>query len=147
MDTISEALAVNVESRCQCGFSKLNILEAKFRCFTEDGTHVTYRAEIIGTGEASPYDIAENIQDWIQGAVIIFDYVEIGVDSSCQVILMSLLDPDCNTQTETPPSATLLGGVIGAVTVVVAVSITVFVLVCCWMKRSGRLRERCIWYT
>ena len=155
LDTVSAALSMNVEESCQCGFSVLNIVEPKFRCFTESEDAVTYRAEIIGTGEASPADIATHIQNWItQGALITFDIVLIEVDSSCQVIVTSILDPECSnptnpplTSSSAPPSdaqdpLALLGGVLGGVLllIIVVLILVITVLVCyrVCIKRSGK---------
>ena len=161
---------MNVEERCQCGFSVMNILEPRFRCFTESEDAVTYQAEIIGTGEASPADIATHIQSWTtQGALITFDIVLIEVDSSCQVVVISILDPECNNPTTAnPPSSsaqstsdstaeptssappvdgqvqlTLLGGVLGGVSllIIVVLILVISLLICCWVhrERSGKL--------
>ena len=126
-------------------FTVRNILKPTFRCFVESEDAVTYRAEILGTGVASAADITSHIQDWItQGALITFDFVLIAVDSSCQVIVTSVLDPECNNPTETPqqsltpePADTqaplaLLGGVLGGVLMLVIGVLTVITtaLVC-----------------
>ena len=166
VDTLSTALSVNVEERCQCGFSPKNILDPGFHCFTESEDAVTYRAEIIGTGETSPADIATHIQNWItQGALITFDFVRIKVDSSCQVIVLSILDPECNNPTTAPPpsssapltsdstteptssaptndngqaSVAVLGGVLGSalLVIIVVLVVAVTVLVYCWLFRK-----------
>ena len=142
---------MNVEERCQCGFTVTNILKPTFRCFVESEDAVTYRAEILGTGVASAADITSHIQDWItQGALITFYFVLIAVDSSCQVIVTSVLDPECNNPTETPqqsltpePADTqaplaLLGGVLGGVLMLVIGVLTVVTigLVCCWRYKK-----------
>ena len=156
LDTLTAALSMNVEERCQCGFTVMNILKPTFRCFVESEDAVTYRAEILGTREISAAAITSHIKDWItQGARITFDFVLIAVDSSCQVVVTSNLDPECNNPTETPqqsltpePSDTqaplaLLGGVLGGVLVLVIGGLIVIsvVLVYCWMyrKRSGKI--------
>ena len=129
-----------------CEFTVTNILKPTFRCFAESEDAVTYRAEILGTGVTSAADITSHIQDWIkQGALITFDFVLIAVDSFCQVIVTSVLDPECNNPTETPqqsltskPADTqaplaLLGGVLGGVLMLIVGVLTVItaVLVCC----------------
>ena len=147
---------MNVEERCQCGFTVRNILKPTFRCFAESVDAVTYRAEILGTGVASATYIISHIQDWImQGALITFDFVLIAVDNSCQVIVTSVLNPECNNPTETPqqsltpePADTqaplaLLGGVLGGVLMLVIGVLTVVIIapVCCWRyrKRSRKI--------
>ena len=145
---------MNVEERCQCGFTVMNILKPTFRCFVESEDAVTYRAEILGTGVALAADITSHIQDWItQGALITFDFVLIAVDSSCQVIVTSVLDPECNNPTETPPltltvseptspadtQAPLaqLGGVLGGVLVFITGVVTI-ALVWWWYRKRSR---------
>ena len=61
LDTLTAALSMNVEERCQCGFTVRNILKPTFRCFAESEDAVTYRAEILGTGETSAADITSHI--------------------------------------------------------------------------------------
>ena len=148
LDTLSATLSMNVEERCQCGFSVINILEPRFRCFTESEDAVTFRAEIIGTGEASPADIATYIQNWItQGALVTFDFVLIVVDNSCQVVVTSILDPECNPLTTSSPpidgqaELTLLGGALSGLLLLIIVVLVISLLVCCWIhkKRSGKL--------
>ena len=158
---------MNVEERCRCGFTVMNIQKPTFRCFAESEDVVTYRAEILGTGVASAADITSHIQDWItQGALITFDFVLIAVDSSCQVMVTSVLDPECNNSTETtpttststslntisPPSSTspadtqasfaLLGGVVGGVSMLIigVLSVITISLICGLVhrKRSGK---------
>ena len=145
---------MNVEERCQCGFTVMNILKPTFRCFAESEDAVTYRAETLGTGVTSAADITSHIQDWITpGALITFDFVLIAVDSSCQVIVRSVLDPECNSPTETSPLTltvseptspadtqaplALLGGVLGGVLVFVTGVVTI-ALVWCWYRKRSR---------
>ena len=145
LDTLTAALSMNVEERCQCGFTVMNILKPKFRCFAESEDAVTYRAEILGTGVASAADITSHIQDWItQGALITFDFVLIAVDISCEVIVTSVLDPECSTSpADTQAPLALLGEVLGGVLLLVIGMLIVIsvVLVCCWMyrERSGKI--------
>ena len=149
---------MNVEERCQCGFTVRNILEPTFLCFAESEDAVTYRAEILGTGVVSVADITSHIQDWItQGALITFDFVLIVVDSSCKVIVTSVSDPECNNpitelsdptlapkSTSPPPPAdtqaplALLGGVLGGVLMLLTgvAIVTVAVLFYCWLYRK-----------
>ena len=135
---------MNVEERCQCGFTVTNILEPKFLCFTESEDAVSYRTEIIGTAVVSPTEIATHIQNWIiQGPRVTFDFILIAVDSSCQVIVASVQDPECSLPTETSQPSVLggvLGGVLGVILLVLILmtALTVY----CWIhrKRSGKLK-------
>ena len=134
---------MNVEERCQCGFTVTNILEPKFLCFAESEDAVTYRTEIIGTAVVSPTEIATHIQNWItQGPRVTFDFILIAVDGSCQVIVASVQDRECSIPTvASQPS--VLGGVLGGVLVVILLVLIVIttLIVYCWIhrKRSGKL--------
>ena len=157
LDTLSVSLSTNTEERCQCGFSLLNILEPKFRCFAESETAVTYRTEIISTGVATLADIATHIQEWItEGALISFEVVQIEVDRSCQVIVTSVLDPECNNPTSAIPTTSaltnapeddtmqgsalpaIIGGVVGGMVLLFIAVLTL--VVTCWMYRR-RMRR------
>ena len=144
LDTLTEALSMNVEERCQCGFTVMNILKPTFRCFVESEDAVTYRAEILGTGVASAADITSHIQDWItQGALITFDFILIAVDGSCPAVVASVQDPECSIPSETSQPS-VLGGVLGGVLVVILLVFIVItiLIVYCWIhrKRSGKLK-------
>ena len=120
---------MNVEERCQCGFTMINILEPKFLCFAESEDAVTYRAKIIGTGVDSPTDIAILIQNWIApGPRVDFGIVLIAVDGSC---------PTEMSQTS------VVGGALGGVLVLILIVLRVIIalIVYCWIhkKRSGKL--------
>ena len=134
---------MNVEERCQCGFTVTNILEPKFLCFVESEDAVTFRTDIIGTAVVSPTEIATHIQNWItQGPRVTFDFISIAVDGSCQVIVASVQDPECSIPTETSQPS-VLGGVLGGVLVVILLVLIVItaLIVYCWIhrKRSGKL--------
>ena len=143
LDTLTAALSMNVEERCQCGFTVMNILKPTFRCFVESEDAVTYRAEILGTGVVSAADITSHIQDWItQGALITYDFILIAVDSSCQVIVASVQDPECSIPSETSQPSVLggvLGGVLGVILLVLIVIVTLIVYLWIHRKRSGKL--------
>ena len=129
---------MNIEERCQCGFSTVNILEPRFYCFSNDA--VTYQAGVIGTGTASPNDIVTYVQEWItQGPVVTFD-VLIEVDSSCQVIVTSLANSECSNPnsaslTSIQVQLTLLVGVSSGVVALVLAVIIVNNIICCGILR------------
>ena len=173
LDTLTAALSMNIEERCQCGFTVMNILQPKFLCFAESQDAVTYRTEIIGTGVVSPTGIATHIHNWIaSGSRVTFDFILIAVDSSCQVLVTTILDPECNNPTIIPPTSStsttsnteptssatpqvplaLLGGVLGGVLLLIigALAVVTIALVCCQVyrrKTSGKMeltKERCV---
>ena len=105
LDMLSTALVMNVEEKCLCGFSQLNILEPRFHCFVESENAVTYRTELIATGVATLASIATHIQVWItQGAQITVDSVLITIDSYCQVIVTSVMETECSYPTSALPT-------------------------------------------
>ena len=118
-----------------------------FRCFGESEDAVTYRAEIIGTLLAPPDHVVLFIEEWLsQGALILFDIILVPLDESCQVVVTSLADQECNTPTSattvlmteatsslpTEQSVTLaviVGGAIGGVIIVVVVALIIIIIV------------------
>ena len=144
---------MNIEQRCQCGFTVMNILEPNFLCFSESEDAVTYRAEIIGSGVDSPTDIVTHIQNWLApGLRVQFGIILIAVDGSCQVVVASVRDPECTKPAESfQPS--VLGGVLGVVLTfrLFVIIVIITLIVCCWKrKRLGHLeitRDRYVgWY-
>ena len=140
LNAINMSLVSNVEERCQCGFSLFNIMSPNFRCFEQSEDAVTYRAEISGTPLALPNQIVSFIEEWLsEGALILFDIVLVPVDGSCQVVVSSIVDPECNTPIEQAGSlAAIVGGAIGGVIVlVVAVIIVIIIILFVRAKRTG----------
>ena len=149
LNAINISLVNNVEERCQCGFSLSNIVSPKLRCFEESEDAVTYRAEVTGTPLAPSSQIASFVEEWLAGSALIsFDFVIIPVDGSCQVVVSSIADPECNTPTtattgltteatssspveQSGTLAAIVGGVLGGViiTLVVVLSIVVVIIV------------------
>ena len=131
LNAINISLVNNVEERCQCGFSLSNIMSPKLRCFEESEDAVTYRAEITGTPLAPPSQIASFVEEWLAGSALIsFDFVVIPVDGSCQVIVSSITDPECNTPTEQSGTLTaIVGGTIGVIIVLIVILIIVVVII------------------
>ena len=126
LSTIGTSLVNNVEERCQCGFLLTNVMSSTFRCFGESEDAVTYRAEITGTLLAPPGHINLFIEEWLsQGALILFDIILVPLDGSCQVVVTSLADPECNT----PTSAAIVGGAIGGVIIVLVVAVIMIIII------------------
>ena len=145
LSTIDTSLVNNVEERCQCGFSLTNVMSPNFRCFGESEDAATYRAEINGTLLASSDHIVLFIEEWLsQGALILFDIILVPLDGSCQVVVTSLADPECNTPTsmttvpmteatsslptDQPVSlAAIVGGAIGGVIIVLVGAVIIII--------------------
>ena len=149
LNAINMSLVSNVEERCQCGFSLSNIMSPNFRCFEQSEDAVTYRAEISGTPLALPNQIVSFVEEWLsEGALILFDIVLVPVDGSCQVVVSSIVDPECNTPIPATTSASpmeqlgslgaIVGGAIGVIIVlVVAVIIVIIIVILVRAKRTG----------
>ena len=87
---------MNVEERCQCGFTRSNITAEGFLCFPASVNTVTYRGEIHETDSASVFDLIKHIEDWTAGEVLIrVQRVFIKVDGSCRVAIESLNEDEC----------------------------------------------------
>lgn len=154
INVVNQNLLNNVEERCRCGFSLINIIAPKFRCFEDSENAVTYRVEISGTPLAPVDQIVSYIKEWlVQGALIHFDVILIPVDGSCSVNV-TLFDPECNIPTTTfmpeatspvaieqhvPLTAIVGGGVGGFVVLLVVVVIVIIIIIrCVRAKRSGK---------
>ena len=118
-------------------------MSPNFRCFEQSEDAVTYRAEISGTPLAPPNQIASFIEEWLsEGALILFDIVLVPVDGSCQVVVSSVLDPECNILTPTDESGTLaaiVGGALGVVIVLVVAVITIVIIILLVRARRTRV--------
>ena len=156
LNAINMSLVSNVEERCQCGFSLSNIMSPNFRCFEQSEDAVTYRAEISGTPLALPNQIVSFLEEWLsEGALILFDIVLVPVDGSCQVVVSSIVDPECNTpipvttglMTEATSASPMeqsgsLGGIVGVaigviIVLFVAVVIVIIIILLVRAKRTG----------
>ena len=147
LNAINMSLVSNVEERCQCGFSLSNIMSPNFRCFEQSEDAVTYRAEISGTPFALPNQIVSFVEEWLsEGALILFDIVLVPVDGSCQVVVSSIVNPECNRPTLIPATtglmteelAAIVGGSIGGIIVLVVAVIIVVIIICLvCTKRTG----------
>ncbi len=110
-------------------------MNPKFRCFAESEDAVTYRAEVSGTQTASAVEIANYIEDWLaDGAIVAFEFLLIPVDSTCQVILTSIADPECNNPTPILPTSAqfpvaAVGGAIGAVIFMIVICIILIAMI------------------
>ena len=89
---------VGVEELCNCGFSRRNITNDAFQCFSADA--VTYRGTLHGTEQASSLQLAGFIEQWTAAEQVIpVQGVFLTVDSSCSVIIESLHKEECGTAT------------------------------------------------
>ena len=80
---ISGTVVAEVESRCRCGFTSNNILEASFQCFPGSNDAVTYRAKLVETSSFSTSDLIDFISQWIsEDGIARVQLVLIRVDKS-----------------------------------------------------------------
>ena len=79
------------------------------------------------------------------GALILFDIVLIPVDGSCQVVVSSIVDPECHTPIPvttglmTEELAAIVGGAIGGVIVLVVAVIIVIIIICLVCTKRTRV--------
>ena len=139
---MASAIVINVEERCQCGFTQSNITSDGFRCFPGSTDAVTYRGEICLTDTANVFDLITHIEEWTaEGVSILVQQVFIEVDSSCRVVIESFNENECLprstiTTSESPRIASnaIIGGAVSAVVLVLIliiciVAITTVILV------------------
>ena len=127
---MTEALVLELESFCQCGFTSMNIKEPSFQCFSGSSEAATYRAEINGR-------FIDTIAQWIsEDGIIRVQMVLIRVDSSCQVAITSLGDPECIVSPGGNPA--VVGGVVGAIIAVLIIAIAVVVIVIAALVLNSR---------
>ena len=149
---MASAIVINVEKRCQCGFTRSNITSDGFRCFPGSTDAVTYRGEIHETDTANVFDLITHIEEWTaEGVSILVQRVFIEVDSSCRVAIESFNEEEClprrtitatsisttERETDSPPnngSVAIIGGG-AAVVVIVLILIIVNIVIIFVMKR------------
>ena len=123
-----------VEELCNCGFSRRNITDDGFQCFSADA--VTYRGTLHETEQASSLQLAGFIEQWTAGEQVIpVQGVFLTVDSSCSVIIESLREAECGTATTDPSdnTAAIIAGVV-VVICVVAIAIAAVVIAIIFVK-------------
>ena len=134
---------MNVQQRCQCGFTHDQITSSVFRCFSDSPHAVTYRAVLHGTVNASSSDIISHMEQWIfEGAAISVQNVLIDVDTSCVLEIASNLDNECDTvitdaSTQlltvvpmiTKKSSNAVSGIVGGVVSIVFIIIALMAIV------------------
>ena len=125
---------MNVEQRCQCGFTQDQITSSVFQCFPDSPQAVTYRAVLHGTVNASSSNIISHIEQWIsEGAAISVQNVLINVDTTCVLEIASNLDIECAVSDAVTvvakESSNVAGGIIGGVVTIVFIVIALMAIV------------------
>ena len=139
-------LQEQIEQRCQCGFIPDHITEGAFQCLG-DPDHVTFRARIHIIETAVISELITSIEDWIEDPVttIIIDGLRLRLDQNCPIVIESVNDPGCGSESDSGSSGsdntgTIIGGVV-AVVIVIAVTVIVIVIAVLYFK-SWRQTER-----
>ena len=149
LGVVIDSLISSSEERCQCGFDRHHISEPRFVCFSEAEDAVTFRAILTGTLTASPFEVVASVEEWLmQRAFITIEFVLIAVDGSCQVVIDSVFDPECNnpdTVSQAPtPAVDIILGVIGAIILIIISLAIACSCLCFWTyrKRNGTFNTR-----
>lgn len=122
INTVTTIFVNEVETHCQCGFSIEAVMGSSFKCFPGSSAAVTFRATLID----SPRFLT-SIKAWIQtNGIIQFQDTVIMVDKKCQVIVTSLADTECTSQT-TPWA--IIGGAVGGVVLIIVIIIALIIIV------------------
>ena len=165
MDIVS-AVVQEVQMRCLCNFTEINIQNNEFSCRSIENT-VVFRAEIIYTGLQQARYRAENlvtlVSGWAQsGTSIVVDSTRLDVDPACPTQLGSFQDGDCvltdtpgtdptsadTTGTDTTSTATVggnvatfasLGVVFGVVCVLLIICSIIIIIFVVQRKRKHRI--------
>ena len=155
MDIVS-AVVQEVQMRCLCNFTEINIQNNEFSCRSIENT-VVFRAEIIYTGLQQARYRAENlvtlVSGWAQsGTSIVVDSTRLDVDPACPTQLGSFQDGDCELTdtpgTDTTSTATVggnvatfasLGVVFGVVCVLLIICSIIIIIFVVQRKRKHRI--------
>ena len=86
------------EQACGCGFMSSNILEERFVCFTPQSPHhVTYRARINRTSQATIGQLVIFIQQWVMTShSILIQGVQLNIDRTCDSVISTFDDAECS---------------------------------------------------
>ena len=132
------AMTMNVEQRCQCGFTQDQIASSAFQCFLDSLQAVTYRAVLHGTVNASSSDIISHIEQWIsEGVSISIQNVLISIDTKCVLEIASNQDEECSAVRSSDQIATIVGSTVSIVLILLLIA-TCSVLVALILKRTRR---------
>ena len=99
-DVVSSIVS-NVEQRCRCGLTSSQIQQGGFQCFPDSEDAVTYRAELHENGRATVSELVRFIEDWITedgGVGILTQSLFVTIDGSCDVMIMSRVETECQPQ-------------------------------------------------
>ena len=116
------------EQACGCGFTSSNILEERFVCFTPQSPHhVTYRARINRTSQATTEQLVTFIQQWVMTSrSILIQGVQLNIDRTCDFMISTFDEVECSEDTPTTESdvATTIMAMMNDNTVAIALGST-----------------------
>ena len=128
---------MNVEQRCQCGFTQDQITKSAFQCFPDSPQAVTYRAVLHGTTSAFSAEIISHIEQWVsEGVTISIQNVLINIDTNCVIEITSNRDRECGVTKESTVVTVIakepsnsVGGIIGGMVSMVLICILTVVII------------------
>ncbi len=81
--------------------------DSAFQCFSQNAHEVTFRTTLHETSQFSIMELINAILQWIDaGAVTSLSGVLLTVDPQCEIIIESIIDPECTTVTPPYPVTT-----------------------------------------
>ena len=83
-----------------------NILEERFVCFTPQSPHhVTYRAQINRTSQATTEQLVTFIQQWVMTSQsILIQGVQLNINRTCDFVISTFNDVECSKDTPSTES-------------------------------------------
>ena len=147
-DDITTELVQGVESLCGCGFDTSFVSNPFLQCFDEDSPkHVTYRAVLVETSQATTVELVSYIKQWIQNTQrVVVQSFALGIDTTCPaVVIVDFNSPECpraiDVRSTSIPSdiGSIIGGVVAGmfVLVVIVAAVIVIVLLVVRQRRIG----------
>ena len=85
-----------VEQACECGFTRDHITEDAFQCFPESQQHVTFRARLKETSQASIPQLIAYIEQWaITSKIVTIRQFRLGIKNTCDTVVNDFFSPEC----------------------------------------------------
>ena len=152
IQSTSQQIASRLSRVCdQCMIDSTYITAAAFSCDPQETTHVIYRARLSSTRDVSSTDMITLLQEWVSSgnALVTLDHIQLNLDPTCSVMIVSLSDPICPVPVTTPDTGTatigvgesdsnnLLTPVIFAILVVLVALVVVFLAAIIFMRRRS----------
>ena len=142
-DDITTGLVQGVERLCGCGFNTSFVSNPFLQCYDEDSPkHVTYRAVLVETSQATTVELVSYIKQWIQNTQrVVVQSFALGINTTCPVVIVDFNSPECpeaiDVRSTSPPPidpvpsdiGSIIGGVVAGVFVLVVIVAAVIVIV------------------